>query len=158
MSAISSYFIQMVLPALLGLVLWGVSRPFRLSRLSRRGMEPGPCREGTLLACFMFLAGLLALTLTPAGFWPALLAGYSPPIPQPFQGGVNLVPLRESWSLLQYYLRHEMWSAIWINFPGNILMFLPIGLFSGLLSDKPRWWKSTLITFFSLFSLRHFSS
>lgn len=152
MRTIFSYLLQMLLPALLGFALWGLSRPLRFLLLSRKEMYPGPYREGALLACFMFLSGLLALTLTPAGFWPALLNGHFPSIPQPFQGGVNFIPLRESWALLQYYLRHDMWSAIWINFPGNILMFLPIGLFFGLLSDKPRWWKSALTTFFvSLF-------
>jgi len=40
-----------------------------------------------------------------------------------------------------------MWGTVWVNFPGNILMFLPIGLFAGLLMDRPRWWKGTLWAF-----------
>jgi len=105
-----------------------------------------------LLLLFMFVAGLLAITLTPAGFWPAILQGRPPRLPEPFQGGINLIPFHRSWELFQYYLHHGLWEAIFINFPGNIVVFLPIGFFAGLLSDKPRWWKGTLWAFgFSLF-------
>lgn len=101
-------------------------------------MQPGPYREGALLLFDMFLAGLLVLVLTPPAGW-----AYS----GPFQGTVNLIPIRESVRLFRFYLEHGMWTAIWVNFPGNILMFMPIGFFAGLLSDRPRWWKGTLWTF-----------
>ncbi len=143
---IVSYLVQMALPALVGALLWGITRSWRRSRLARKGQRPGPYREGALLLFFMFLAGLLALTLTPAGFWGAVLAGHWPQLPPPFQGGVNLAPFRRSWELLRYYVRNGLWAAILVNFPGNIVMFLPIGFFAALLSDKPRWWKSTLLT------------
>ncbi len=137
----------MALPAAFGALLWRVTYPIRTRRLRLQGQRAGKSREGALLLLFMFLSGLLALTLTPHGFWPALLQGRRPPLPPPFRGGVNLIPLRESWALLRYYIRHGMWGTIWINFPGNILMFLPIGLFAGLLTDRPKWWKGTLWAF-----------
>lgn len=148
MNAVISYLVQMILPAMAGALLWGVSRPLRAYFLERKGLCPGPCREGALLILFMFLAGLLALTLTPAGFWRELMKGKAPDWPQPFQGDVNLVPLRESRALLRYYIRSGLWTAILINFPGNIIMFFPVGFFAGLLLDKPRWWKSALLTLF----------
>ena len=152
MDAVASYLIQMIIPALAGALFWGLSRPLRRSLLARKGLYAGACREGALLVLFMFLTGLLALTLTPAGFWLAFLQGGPLPPFRPFQGGINLVPIRESWALLRYYVQHGLWSAILINFPGNIVMFLPIGFFSGLLMDKPAWWKSTLAALFlSLF-------
>lgn len=77
-------------------------------------------------------------------------------MPPPFRGGINLVPLRESAALLRYYVRHGLWDAVWINFPGNIIMFLPIGLFAGLLADKPRWWKGTLWAFALSFLIEFF--
>lgn len=158
MGEIASYLIQMALPALLGALLWAATRPWRRSRLAQKGRRAGPYREGALLLFFMFLVGLLALTLTPAGFWDAVLAGRRPQLPPPFQGGVNLVPLRRSWQLLRYYVRNDLWAAVWVNFPGNIVMFMPIGFFAGLLLDKPRWWKGTLLTaglsfFIELFQL-----
>lgn len=155
---IVSYLVQMTLPALVGALLWGITRPWRRNRLARKGRRPGPYREGALLLFFMFLAGLLALTLTPAGFWDAIFAGHWPQLPQPFQGGVNLVPFRRSWELLCYYVRNSLWAAILVNFPGNIVMFLPIGFFVALFLDKPRWWKGMLLTaalslFIELFQL-----
>lgn len=147
-----SYLIQMALPALVGGLLWAVTRPVRIRRLTAKGLRSGSCRELALLLLFMFASGLLAITLTPAGFWPDIFAGRLPQLPSPFQGGVNLIPFRQSWALLQYYIRHGMWEAILINFPGNILIFCPIGFFVGLLADRPRWWKGTLWAFaFSLF-------
>lgn len=146
MGEIASYLIQMALPALLGALLWAATRPWRRSRLAQKGRRAGPYREVALLLFFMFLVGLLALTLTPAGFWDAVLVGRRPQLPPPFQGGVNLVPLRRSWQLLRYYVRNDLWAAVWVNFPGNIVMFMPVGFFAGLLSDKPRWWKGTLLT------------
>lgn len=147
MNTVFSYLLQMLLPALMGAVFWGCTRPLRKALLARHGQSSGSCREGALLLFFMFVAGLLSLTLTPAGFWSAVLNGQRPPSPQPLQGGVNLIPIRESRLLLRYYLQNHMWNAILVNFPGNIVMFLPIGFFVGLLMDKPRWWKSTLATF-----------
>lgn len=146
MGEIATYLIQMALPALMGAFLWAVTRPWRRRRLAKKGRRPGPYREGALLLFFMFFVGLLALTLTPAGFWDAILTGKSPQMPPPFQGGVNLIPIRRSWQLLRYYVQNDLWAAVWVNFPGNIVMFMPIGFFAGLLSDKPRWWKGTLLT------------
>lgn len=146
MGEIATYLIQMALPALMGAFLWAVTRPWRRRRLAKKGRRPGPYREGALLLFFMFFVGLLALTLTPAGFWDAILTGRNPQMPPPFQGGVNLIPIRRSWQLLRYYVQNDLWAAVWVNFPGNIVMFMPIGFFAGLLSDKPRWWKGTLLT------------
>lgn len=146
MGEIASYLIQMALPALMGALLWATTRHWRRRRLARKGRRPGPYRERALLLFFMFLVGLLALTLTPAGFWDAVLNGRRPQLPPPLQGGVNLIPLQRSWQLLCYYVRNDLWAAVWVNFPGNVVMFMPVGFFAGLLSDKPRWWKGTLLT------------
>ncbi len=146
MSEIAQNLIQMAFPALLGAVLWAVTRPLRRLRLSALGLQAAPYREGAILLFTMFLTGLLALTLTPPDFWTYVLRGHAPCLQPPFSGGVNLIPFRESARLFRFYVKTGMWSAIWINFPGNIIMFLPIGIFSALLMDKPRWWKSTLCT------------
>lgn len=148
MGPIPTYFVRMILPALLGALCWALTRPWRRRRLEKLGYLPGPYREGAVLVLFMFLAGLLWLTLTPPDMGYFLRTGrwmYPPGVP--FQGGINLVPVAESWRLFRFYLDKGMWSAILINFPGNIIMFLPIGFFAGLLSDKPRWWKGTVYAF-----------
>lgn len=147
MSAVLRYVVQMALPSLLGVLLWGIFYPARKQRRERRGISVGSGREKALFLLFLYTAGLFALTLTPAGFWNAVLQGKPPHLPPAFRGSVNLIPIRQSWALLRYYVRNGLWDAVWVNFPGNVIMFLPFGLFSGLLSDRPRWWKSTLVTF-----------
>lgn len=137
----------MVIPALLGALLWAALYPWRKACRARRGISAGSGREAALFLLFLFTAGLFALTLTPAGFWDAVLQRRMPEFPPPFQGEVNLIPVRQSLTLLRYYLKNGLWDAILVNFPGNIIMFLPFGFFSGLLMDKPRWWKSALATF-----------
>ena len=146
MGTIARYFTQMAFPSLLGALLWLVSYPWRKSHCSKMGYSVGSGREKALFLLFLFSAGLSALTLTPPNFWSSIMSGHMPPLPAPFQGDVNLVPVLQSISLLRYYIKHGLWDAIWINFPGNILMFLPFGFFAGLLMDKPKWWKSTLWT------------
>lgn len=138
MLQIRHYLLRMAAAALPGVLLWALFRPWRQGRRRAKGLHPGPYREGALLLFDIFLTGLLVLVLTPPAGW--VYSG-------PFQGTVNLVPIRESVRLFSFYLKHGMWTAIWVNFPGNILMFMPIGFFAGLLSDRPRWWKGTLWTF-----------
>lgn len=147
MGTIGRYVVQMAIPALFGALLWGLTFPLRRCRRSKRGIAPGPGREKALFLIFLFTSGLLALALAPAGFWTSVLQGRLPTIPPPFQGEINLVPVRQSLGLLRYYIKNGLWDAIWVNFPGNIIMFLPFGFFAGLLMDKPGWWKSTLVTF-----------
>ena len=156
MGTIARYFTQMAFPSLLGALLWLVSYPWRKSHCSKMGYSVGSGREKALFLLFLFSAGLSALTLTPPNFWSSIMSGHMPPLPAPFQGDVNLVPVLQSISLLRYYIKHGLWDAIWINFPGNILMFLPFGFFAGLLMDKPKWWKSTLVTFGVSFFIESF--
>lgn len=141
MGTLVSYWIKMLILAPLGVFLWALFRPVRRRRMEEQGLESGPYREGAILLFDVFLAGLLGLTLTPIGFWDG--AFYF----RPFQGEINLIPLAESLRLLRFYLEKGMWSAILVNFPGNILMFAPIGFFAGLLLDRPRWWKGGLSAF-----------
>lgn len=132
MLSIGYYLIRMAVAALAGALVWGLTYPFRKGWATPGA---GPYREGALLLLFMFLSGLLFLTLTPPAGW-----SYQ----GPFQGTVNLIPLREGLRLFHFYYKNRMWTALLVNFLGNILMFIPIGLFAGLLSDRPRWWKGTL--------------
>lgn len=144
MRSIASYLIQILVPPGVGALLWALTRPLR--RYARRKRRVGSAREGALLVCFMFVSVLLALTLTPAHFWQSVSQGQIPRFPEPFHGSVNLIPFRESWRLFVFYAHHRLWESIWINFPGNILMFVPIGSFAGLLLSRPRLWKSALLS------------
>jgi len=134
----------MCFPALIGALLWGLSLPWRRGQRRKKALQAGSLREVGLLLFFMFLSGLLWLTLTPPDLDYFLRTGTW--LYGPFEGDINLVPVIESLRLFRFYWEHEMWGAILVNFPGNVMMFIPIGFFIGLLSDKPAWWKSTLLT------------
>ena len=107
MLSIRYYLVRMAVAALAGVLFWGLSFPLRNRLRRKRGTKPGAYREGALLLLFMFLAGLLFLTLTPPSGW-----SYT----GPFQGTVNLIPLRESIRLFGFYLKNRMWTAFLINF------------------------------------------
>lgn len=135
MLSIQHYLIRMAAASLVGALVWGLTYPLR----GRRGRpKAGACREGALLLLLMFLAGLLFLTLTPPAGW-----SYE----GPFQGTVNLIPLREGVRLFRFYYENQMWTALLVNYLGNVIMFIPVGFFAGLLLDRPRWWKGTLWAF-----------
>ena len=107
MRTIWSYVVQMAIPSLFGALLWGITYPLRRFRRSQHGISSGSGREKALFLLFLFTSGLFALTLTPAGFWGAILQRRLPEMPPPFQGEVNLIPIRQSLGLLRYYLQND---------------------------------------------------
>lgn len=135
MLSIQHYLLRMAAASLAGALAWSLTYPLRRKDGRQGG---GTYREGALLLLFMFLAGLLFLTLTPPKGW-----SYN----GPFQGTVNLIPLREGIRLFRFYYKNGMWTALLINFLGNIIMFIPVGFFAGLLMDKPLCWKGALCAF-----------
>lgn len=77
---------------------------------------------------FTFLAGLLSLTIYPAGGFGQMM----------FAGDyleINLEPFRvfETYNAIKYF---DLWQPFLINFVGNIVMFIPVGLFLPLLWKK----------------------
>lgn len=100
-----------------------LARYFGIRRLGRRGLATTPRHEAGLWVFLLFLAGLAALTILPRN-WV---------FTAPDWGRVNLRPLRvfrDSWVL---WRGREDGSYFVINVLGNILMFLPLGLFPRLL-------------------------
>lgn len=147
MHTILNYVVSMVIASFFGVLLWLVFLPIRQKRRTRKALCAGTHREKALLLLFIYLSGLFSLTLVPAGFWDSVLNGNIPVLPPAFRGDINLTPLMQSIALLRYYIRHEMWDVILINFPGNILIFIPLGFFIGLLATRAVWWKAALWSF-----------
>lgn len=139
---------EMVPCAILAAVTFLCVLPIRKRHLNLCGVVSKPMRELALLVFVMYLAGLFAMTLVPYGFWKALWAGSIPPFPEPFSGGLNLRPL-QSLDMLLVWVRRGEWSVIFINFPGNIVIFMPIGFFSALLWRKPTFRRALLCGFSS---------
>ena len=78
------YLVRMFPGLLLAALLFALLRPWRLRRLSMRGLASSRLREGTLLLFWLFCGGMAVLTLTPGWFdWLPLLRGLKP-IHDPF--------------------------------------------------------------------------
>lgn len=147
MRTIFEYVFFMVSASFLGAILWLLLvLPIRKRLYAQWGIEIDRFRETAICFCFVYLMGLFALTLTPNGFWNSLLRGEAPSFPPAFRGEVNLIPLKQSVALLRYYIRYGLWGTILVNFPGNVILFIPLGIFYGLLSGKPKWWKNALLS------------
>ena len=133
------YILQMLPCCVLTAAVFLALLPVRKKRLARLGLVSRPRREALLFLFVLFCAGLMALTLFPAGFWGALMAGHLPP---------------EGWFACRgsgMYLRITLLSELteggawtWFMLLGNAVMFVPLGFFPALLWRRARWWKSVL--------------
>lgn len=149
------YLIQMMPCMFAALFLFTAVRPLRKKRLASQNLCSSSVREGALLCFLTFFAGLGALTLFPADLWAGLIEHVMTPASGPFDWGAYypekesiaeriadlpdvLVPFQE----IQRAFRGYPW-LLFILF-GNIAMFVPVGLFVGLLWRSPRWWKAFL--------------
>ena len=126
-----AYLFAMSWGAALALLAFWLTLPWRRRRLTRAGLT-APRGRGLCLALFwMFCGGMAMLTLTPRWMVEALellvRAGVWNPAHYPFflLGTANLTPFRTFGNL--YILL------------GNIVMFLPFGLFPGLLWRGATW-------------------
>lgn len=136
-----SYAVNMLPAMFLAAVFFLLCAPARMRRLMYSERYSRMAREIALLGFVLFCAGLGALTLTPAGFWGALFAGYPMPLFQGFGENVNYIPLVALYSAF----RGDTWNLFF--FLGNVAMFAPFGFFPSLLWDKPNWRKAALIGF-----------
>lgn len=142
------------------LILFLLFRPAQNRKLEERNLVSEPWREGALLLFVMFVAGLAALTLFPAGFWRRVLHSlWQPEFRTLGPDLAALYPSREEtaqhladWRnvLLPFQeIRRALRHGSWLMFIqlGNIIMFLPVGFFVALLWRRARWWKSMLAGF-----------
>lgn len=134
------HYLWRMLPAVaLGLGGYWLSYPFRCRRLAGRGLKTGIWHEAGL-ACFcMFLVGLLWLTVLPEILWEEghILFRFEG------LGEINLKPF-VIFTHSRILAQRGVKSYFLINFWGNILMFMPIGLFPALLWRGGRWWTGVL--------------
>lgn len=139
MSEILHYLWRTVPAAILALALYLALRPPRFRRLQGKALATTPGHEVALALFWMFLAGLLWLTVLPEPRWvngrlswrQEGLNGFNP---RPF------LIFKQS----RVLARRGNPTYFLINFWGNIAMFLPAGFFPALLWRKGRWWKALL--------------
>lgn len=142
MNDILNYLNRMIPAAIAGLTLYLLSRPWRLRRLRARGEGTSPVHEGGLVLFFMLIAGLLWLTVLPRILWLDGRLVFQ----EEGVGGVNLKLFTIFWQS-RILVEQGHTNYFLINFWGNIVMFLPIGLFPALFWRRVRWWQVTLAGF-----------
>lgn len=123
------YLTQMLPGALAALALYGCLYPVRRRRLASAGLVSPRPRECLLALFWMFCGGMAVLTLTPWGFdlFSVLRWGWEGPF---FRlGDVNLIPF-------QTFI---LSGVPLYTLLGNIIMFLPFGLFPPLLWRGYTW-------------------
>lgn len=133
-----SYALDMLPAMMLALPLWALGRGAYL------WMKKAPVRWGRellLLALILWTAGLLSQTV-----WPS--NGYFVPLESVFGERtlwrMNLVPFR---TIADYFgrLRDGFVSLFLVNFAGNILLFVPLGLLPPLLWRRYRGWRGAAL-------------
>lgn len=154
-------YLEEMLPCMgAALILFLLFRTVQTRNLEAKNLVSGPWREGALLLFVMFMAGLAALTLFPAGFWKAVILWFLRP--ELRDRGLDFAALFPSWQetvqrladwrnvLLPFQeIRRALRHGSWLMFIqlGNILMFVPVGFFVALLWRRASWWKSMLAGF-----------
>lgn len=130
------YLGQMAVLAVPAAVAFLCFLPCRRQRLKEKGLQSGFLREIGMLLFVMTVFSILSVTLRPPMGWGMPLSG-DRAVP-------NLVPFK----MFRVYKVFYGWGEflyIIINFLGNMLVFLPLGLFPALLFRKTSWWRSTLV-------------
>ena len=149
MGNIWGYVLQMLPCVCLAPLAYAAVLPYRRRRLKRLGLVSSKCRESALLLFMMFCAGLVALTLFPAGFWT--VARWTTVL----KGEQRLFPAVD-WQLqlatLQLHPFQEILRGLrggWVLFLviANVGIFIPVGFFTALLWRRPRWWRSLFAGF-----------
>ena len=131
--------------AALAAVLFLCLLPWRKRRLAARELRSSPLREIVLLLFWMFCGGMAAITLTPRWYTFVGALQYGLPLDLTVfgaEGGtaifrpgeINLIPF-QTFGQIRYVLL------------GNIIMFVPFGLFPGLLFRGFNWKRALLSGF-----------
>ena len=124
--------------------------PYRLKSLSAMKLHSSIKREIGLLVFVVCIFGILALTLWPTYIWeetPGVWGNLLILIDRPsYTSGLNLIPFAVFKDYVEDLLKGpSMFIITIINFVGNLMMFVPIGLFPALLFRNATWKRSFMI-------------
>lgn len=135
MKAIVDYFSAMLPYVLASLPFSIILRIILVKRLQTKGLKAGKERDIVWVLFVMFMVALVSQTILP-DFSEISLESIKLGLER-----VNLIPFKEI--RIAFSLKG---SFFLVNFIGNIVMFLPIAFFVGLLYNKPSFLKCVLIT------------
>ena len=128
----ANVLVQMLPGMALALTLFLLLRPWRKTRLRKRGLVSGRAREIGLALFWLYGGGLAALLLMPDWYDFEWILFY-PTVQVPFfrLGSVNLVPF-------------QTWDDPLV-FLGNLLVLIPFGLFAALLWRGSTWRRALVL-------------
>ena len=130
----ANVLVQMLPGMALALTLFLLLRPWRKTRLRKRGLVSGRMREIALELFWLYCGGLAALLLMPDWYDFEWILFY-PTVQVPFfrLGSVNLVPF-------------QTWEDPLV-FLGNLLVLIPFGFFAALLWRGSTWRRALVLGF-----------
>ena len=125
-----SFYMVIILPVIIAIRIYQIIKSEKKTRVFR---------ELGIILFFMFLTGLLSQTILPA----VSIQGGSIKLINGDHQAINLEPFRvifETYNAIKYL---NLWQPFFINFVGNIVMFIPIGVFLPLLWKRfDRAWRT----------------
>jgi len=125
-----SFYMVIILPVIIVIRIFQIIKSEKKTRVFR---------ELGIILFFMFLTGLLSQTILPA----VSIQGGTIKLINGDHQAINLEPFRvisETYNAIKYL---NLWQPFLINFVGNIVMFIPIGVLLPLLWKKfDRAWRT----------------
>jgi glycopeptide antibiotics resistance protein len=129
------FYMVLILPVIIVIRIFQIIKSKKKTRISR---------ELGIILFFMFLTGLLSQTILPT----VSVEGEGIQLINGDHQAINLEPFRvltETYNAIKYL---DLWQPFLINFVGNIVMFIPIGILLPLLWKKyDRAWRTVGIGF-----------
>ena len=129
------FYMVLILPVIIVIRVYQIIKSEKKTRISR---------ELGITLFFMFLTGLLSQTILPE----VSVQGDGIQLTNGDHQAINLEPFRvltETYNAIKYL---DLWQPFLINFVGNIVMFIPIGILLPLLWKKfDRAWRTIAIGF-----------
>jgi glycopeptide antibiotics resistance protein len=125
-----SFYMVIILPVIIVIRIFQIIKSEKKTRVFR---------ELGIILFFMFLTGLLSQTILPA----VSIQGGTIKLINGDHQAINLEPFRvisETYNAIKYL---NLWQPFFINFVGNIVMFIPIGVLLPLLWKRfDRAWRT----------------
>ena len=137
MNIVIKYFLNMFSYAVIGLPFALLWRKMRKKTYLKKGIETTKEHETVSVLFFMYLVALLSQTVIPK----IKLSGGEIIFFQSGYNEINLIPFKE----IELAVRLGG-SFFLVNIIGNIIVFMPIAVFIGLLYNKPSFCKCVFIT------------
>lgn len=152
MTALFQYLGRVAIISIPAVMVFLSFTPYRKRALAAMNLHSSRQREVGLVLFVIAIFGILALTLWPTYIWedsPGVWGDIRILIERPsWKASLNLIPFSVFKDYLEDLSKGPLYFLVTlVNFFGNLVMFIPIGLFPALLFRNATWKRSVLIGF-----------